>query len=266
MSENKVAIVTGASSGIGAATARIFAQEGFRVVLAARRIDRLEELVNGIREGGGEALAVQTDVGNYVEIEDLVAAALKQYGQIDVLFNNAGFGRFKWLEEMDPQRDITSQFDVNVLGVILTTRAVLPHMIERRTGHIINMASLAAYVGTPTYTIYAASKHAVRGFTESLRREVGVWGIEVSAIFPGGVATEFGAHTEAKRKTGITTPKWLLLSAEDVGRAVVKTAKGGSRMWVLPGVSRFGVWFNALLPRLNDWIIERTFTKPERGL
>jgi short-subunit dehydrogenase len=237
------------------------------VVLAARRTDRLDELVQVITAQTGEALAIETDVGQLDSINQMVEQTLQQYGQIDVLFNNAGFGRTKWLEELDPEKDIAGQVQINLLGLIQTTRAVLPHMLERKAGHIINMASLGAFVGTPTYTVYAATKFGVRGFTEALRREVGIWGIKVSILYPGGVATEFAEHMGAERKTGITTPKALLLYPEDVGKVVVQLVKKGrSRSIVLPGVSKLGLWVNALLPWLNDWIIERTFTRPERDL
>lgn len=268
MLDKKVAIVTGSSSGIGEATARLFAKAGYRVVLTARRVERLEEIKKEIEAAGGEALVVASDVSDLPSIQHLIETTIQQYGKIDVLFNNAGFGRTKWLEEMDPEKDIAAQMQVNVLGVIQATRAALPQMIKQRGGHIINMASHAGHVATPTYTIYAACKFAVRGFTDALRREVGVWGIKVSAIFPGGVATEFGQHTEAKRKTGIQTPKSLLLSADDVGRMVVRVADGGrSRMVIMPWISRFYVlWFAYIFPGITDWVIERTFTRPERGL
>lgn len=266
MVEPPVILVTGASSGIGAATARLFGSKGYRVVLAARRLERLQELEKEIEENGGKALSVATDLTQLDQIQELVEKSLSSFGQIDILFNNAGFGRTKWLEELDPQRDIELQIQVNLNAVIQMTRAILPHMIERRSGHIINMGSLAGFVGTPTYTIYAATKHGVRGFTEALRREVGVWGIRVSAVYPGGVKTEFSEHTGAKRKTGITTPKALQLSPEDVARTVFAVARWPKRTAIIPWVSRLGVWFNALAPGLNDWLIERTFTRPERNL
>lgn len=266
METQPVIIVTGASSGIGEATARLFAASGYRVVLAARRLDRLEALKTEIEEAGGTALAVDTDVSDPFALQTLVDKSLAAYGQIDILFNNAGFGRTKWLEELDPVKDIAAQIQVNLTSVIQASRAVLPHMIERRAGHIINMCSLAGFVATPTYTVYAATKFGVRGFSDALRREVGVWGIKVSAIYPGGVATEFGQHTEAKRKTGIKTPKALLLTAEDVARAVLATARRPRRAVILPGVSAVGVWFATMFPGLNDWLQERFFTRPERGL
>jgi short-subunit dehydrogenase len=235
-------------------------------VLAARRIERLEALADEIGSGEGEALPVATDVTRLEDINNLVQRTLDHYGRIDILFNNAGFGRLAWLEELDPVKDIEAQLRVNLLGVIQMTRAVLPYMIEQRSGHIINMASLSGLVATPTYTIYSAGKFAVRGFTEALRREVGVFGIHVSAIYPGGVTTEFSQHTGAKRKTGATTPAALRLSAEDVARAVLSVARRPRRMLVIPWVMRFSVWANALTPWLSDWLIERSFTKPERGL
>jgi short-subunit dehydrogenase len=267
MAESKpVVIVTGASSGIGEATARLFGAEGYRVVLAARRLDRLQGLQKEIESKGGEALPIETDVSDAKSIQALIDKTLAAYKQIDVLFNNAGFGRTKWLEEMDPEKDIAAQIQVNLIGVIQTTRAVLPHMIERRKGSIINMCSLSGFVGTPTYTIYAASKFGVRGFSDALRREVGVWGIKVSVIYPGGVATEFGSHTGAARKTGITTPAALRMTPEGVAKAVVSAARRPVRARILPGISRVGVLFAAAFPGVNDWLQERTFTKPERGL
>jgi len=266
MSAGPVILVTGASSGIGAATARLFASKGYRVVLAARRLERLQELEAEIEAEGGEAFSVDTDLNQLDQIQGLVEKALSHYGQIDVLLNNAGFGRTKWLEELDPVKDIELQIQVNLNGVIQMTRAVLPHMLERRSGHIINMASMAGLVATPTYSIYAATKHGVRGFTEALRREVGIWDIHVSAIYPGGVKTEFEKHTEAKRKTGITTPAALQLSADDVAGAVYKVAKRPRGTTIIPWVNWIGVWVNTLFPWLNDWIIERTFTRPERDL
>ncbi len=118
------------------------------------------------------------------------------------LLNNAGFGHLGWLEDLDPVHDIQAQLQVNLVAVIQMAREVLPHMIERRSGHIINMASVAGLVASPTYSVYAASKFGMRGFSEALRREVGVFGIHVSALYPGGVRTEFKEHTGAQRKTG----------------------------------------------------------------
>ena len=267
MKQSPVVLITGASSGIGAAAALLFAQDGYRVALAARRTERLQKLAEQITTQGGQALVLTADVTRLESIEKMVAATIKAYDRIDVLFNNAGIGRIKWLEDMQPEADIINQIRVNLQGVILTARAVLPHMMEQRCGHIINMASLAGQIATPTYSVYAATKFGLRGFSQALRREVGVWGIKVSTIYPGGVDTEFASHLAGERKTGITTPKAMLLTAEDVARETLRIAhRGRCRELVLPRISWLGVWLNGLCPRLFDWIVERNFTRPERGL
>jgi len=264
MPESPVILITGASSGIGAATARLFGQRGYRVVLAARRLDRLQALAEEIQAGGGQALPVAADLTQAGDIQNLVQTSLAQYGQIDILLNNAGFGRLNWLDDLDPQKDIAAQVQINILAVIWMAQAVLPHMIERRSGHIINMGSMASWVATPTYSIYAASKFALRGFSEALRREVGIYNVKVSVIYPGGVATEFSEHIGYQRKTGITTPKGLRLTAEQVAEAVWKVAQRPRRALMLPGVMRLSAWGNFFLPGLFDRVMENRFTRPER--
>ena len=265
--KGKVVIVTGASSGIGEATAREFGREGAKVVLAARRVERLESLAQEIAEmkTGAETLVAPADLSKLEDIQALVSQTLDRFGRIDVLVNNAGFGRLDWLENLDPKKDIEAQFDVNVLGVVQTTRQALPVMIEQRSGHIINMCSMAGLVATPTYTIYAASKHAVHGFSEALRREVKPWGIDVSMIYPGGVKTEFGEHAGIKRKTKATTPGFLLLSAEDVGRAVVELVRRPRAMWIIPWLWSLTVLLNKLFPSIVDYTTINKFTIPERA-
>jgi len=147
---------------------------------------------------------------------------------------------------------------------VQTTRQVLPLMIAQRSGHIINMASMAGWAGMPTYTIYAACKHAVRGFSEALRREVVPWGIKVSVVYPGGVATEFGAHAGIQRKTKATTPAWLRLTPEQVGRAVVGLVERPRRDLIIPWPFAFTAWLNQAAPWLGDWTTIRLFTIPER--
>ena len=264
MSFSPVILITGASSGIGAATARLFAAEGYRVILAARREDQLDALATEIRATGGEALVVPTDLTRLEQIEALVSQSLAHFGQIDVLLNNAGLGRLNWLEKLELEKDIDFQIQVNLTGLIQTTQMVLPNMIARKQGHIINMGSIAGLIGTPTYSVYAASKFGLRGFTEALRREVGIHGIRVSGIYPGGVATEFGQKAGIKRKTGISTPKSLKLSAEDVAQTVLRVVKKPRRAVIIPGLMRPTVWLNVLFPGLIDKIIESRYTRKER--
>ena len=265
--KGKIAIVTGASSGIGEATAREFGREGAKVVIAARRVDKLQALAQEINAmgNGAECLVVQADLSKLEDIQTLIDQTLKKFARIDILVNNAGFGRLDWLENLDPIKDIRAQIDVNVMGVIQTTRLVLPVMIKQRSGSIINMCSMAGLVGTPTYTIYAASKHAVHGFSEALRREVKPWGIDVSMIYPGGVVTEFGQHAGIKRKTKATTPKFLLLTAEDVARAIVKLVRRPRPMWIIPWLWSLTALLNKLFPSFVDYTTITRFTIPERA-
>jgi len=258
----QVVIVTGASSGIGAATARAFSRAGARLALAARRVDRLQTLAGEIERAGGEALVLPTDVTRPQDIEALVGTVLDRFGRVDILFNNAGLGRIGWLEVLTPD-EIRLQFEVNTLGLIALTRAILPVMQRQRSGHIINMASMAAKIATPGYTAYAASKFAVDGFTQALRREVAPWGIRVSLICPGGVETEFGEEAHIERRTGLTTPGPLRLSADRVAQAVVDLARRPRRQVILPWPLTGAVILNRLAPWLIDWATAR-FVQAER--
>lgn len=264
MIENPVMIITGASSGIGEATAWKFAQLGYRVVLAARRFDRLEALAEKIKAVGGEALPIETDVTRLEDIQRLIQTTQSRYGQIDVLVNNAGFGRLAWLESLDPLADIESQIRVNLMGAIQATHMALPVMISRRQGHIINLASIAGWIAPPTYSIYSATKFGLRGFSEALRREVGCYGIHVSVIYPGAVTTEFSEHTGMQRKSGVTTPGRMRLSADQVADAVWQVVKKPRRSVIIPPIYRYAIVVNSLFPGVVDWIIEKRFVALER--
>ena len=259
--KDKVVLITGASSGFGEDAARLFAKEGCKVVLAARRLERLQALVEKIQSEGGEAIAVPVDVTERDEIELMVQSALDVYGQIDILFNNAGFGRLDWLENLDPARDIETQMQVNLLGVIQVTRAVLPHMLKRRSGHIINMSSVAGLIAAPLYTIYAATKYGVRGFTDALRREVAPFGIKISGIYPGPATTEFSQHTGSNpAKKSFKRFNGLSMSSEYVARRVVALAKYPRRVVIIPWWFRPAVGLNAVWPGLVDWFVNVFFT------
>lgn len=256
----KVVIITGASSGFGAAAARLFAKEGCKVVLAARRLDRLEEMAREIRANGGEALPVAMDVSQPAQIEAMVKSAVDAYERIDVLFNNAGFGKLDWFEALDPIKDIQGQITVDLLGVIWTARAVLPQMYQQRSGHIINMCSIGGWAAPPLYTVYSAAKFGVRGFTEALRRETTPFGVQVSAVYPGSAATEFQKHIGAnKAKQRFVTPDWLRVTSDQVARGVVRLARRPRRSLFLPKIMGISVFVNSHFPGLSDMTQARTF-------
>jgi hypothetical protein len=258
----KVVLITGASSGFGEDAARLFAKEGCIVVLAARRMDRLQALAEAIHAEGGEALPLLLDVAEQSQIDDLVQTVLDTYGQIDILFNNAGFGRLDWLERLDPERDINAQIDVNLRGLIQITRAVLPHMLARRAGHIINISSVAGMIAAPLYSIYAATKFGVRGFTDALRREVAPFGIQVSGIYPGPAATEFSQHSGGSPvKRSLKVPRWINMTSEYVARRVVGLAKHPRRALVIPWWFRPLASFDYHFPGLVDWFLKVALVK-----
>jgi len=256
-----VVIITGASSGFGEDAALLFARQGCKVVAAARRIDRLQTLVEKIHQDGGEAIAIPVDVVDRDEVEVMVQTAIDLYGRIDILFNNAGFGRLDWLENLDPGRDIETQMDVNLLGLAQVTRAVLPYMLKQRSGHIINMSSVAGWIAAPLYTIYSATKFGVRGFTDSLRREVAPFGIHVSGIYPGPAATEFGRHTgkNPARKT-FNRFKGLSMTSDQVARRVVRLARSPRRAVIIPWWYNLVIGLDIFAPALADWILKVFFT------
>ncbi|MFN3308630.1 MAG: SDR family NAD(P)-dependent oxidoreductase, partial [Anaerolineales bacterium] len=167
---------------------------------------------------------------------------------------------------LDGEADIATQIQVNLIAPIQLTRQILPSMIANRCGHIINIASIASLIATPTYSVYAASKFGLHGFTEALRREVAVYGIRVSGVYPGGVETEFGEKAGIQRKSGIKTPDWMRLTAEQVAKHTLRLIQHPRREIVMPGYLRVVVWLNRFAPTLVDWAIQRWFVARERLL
>lgn len=261
----KVVLITGASSGFGEDAARLFAKEGCKVVLAARRLERLQQLAADIQDEGGEAIAIPVDVNQKAEIDVMVTTALDLYQQIDILFNNAGFGEMDWFENLEPERQIETLIRVNLIGTILVTRAVLPDMIDRGSGHIINMCSVAGLIASPLISTYAASKYGVRAFTDSLRREVAPLGVKVSGIYPGPAETEFGTHLEENRmRTTINRFLNVRMTSKYVAGRVVDVARRPRRSLIIPWWFNIVTAFDTLFPILVDWIlypfVKRTHT------
>ena len=188
--QDKVVVITGASSGLGEATARHLAARGAKLVLAARRADRLQNLVAEITAAGGQALAVATDVAKRADLEQLVVQAMGRFGRIDVLVNNAG------VMPMAPMAKVKvdewdQMIDVNVKGVLYGIAAVLPGMLAQQSGHIINLSSVAGLrVSAGVGTVYSATKFAVKAISEGLRAEVAKDNIRVTTLYPGAIESE----------------------------------------------------------------------------
>ncbi|GAB4540074.1 MAG: SDR family oxidoreductase [Anaerolineales bacterium] len=253
--KGKVVLITGASSGFGEDAALLFAEEGCKVILAARRIDRLQNLAARIQNEGGEAMAIPVDITDPAEVRNLVESAIDLYGQIDILFNNAGIGKVEWFENHSPQRDIAMLIQVNLISLMQVTHEALPHMLKRGEGHIINMVSVAGLIATPLISSYAASKFGARAFTDALRREVTPLGIKVSGIYPGPAATEFGQHVGKNAAYGkVSGALKFHMSSAYVARRVVDVAKHPRRSLIIPWWFRLAAALEALFPVLVDWI------------
>lgn len=187
--EGKVVVITGASSGLGESTARHLAQRGASVVLGARRLDRIDALAAELTASGHPALAVQTDVTDRAQVQRLVDAAIARFGRIDVMVNNAGLMPHSPLERLKVD-DWDRMIDVNLKGVLYGIAAALPPMQAQKSGHIINVSSVAGHKVRPGGAVYSATKHAVRALSEGLRQEVKPYNIRTTVISPGAVDTE----------------------------------------------------------------------------
>ncbi|TLX26611.1 SDR family oxidoreductase [Chryseobacterium indologenes] len=187
--KEKVVVITGASSGLGAAAARHLATEGAKVVLGARRKERIEELANEINRNGGKALAHVTDVTVAEDVRSLVDNAVKTFGKIDVIINNAGVMPLAPLDRLKID-EWNQMIDVNIRGVLHGIAAALPYMKEQKSGHVINLSSVAGHLVWEGSAVYSATKYAVRAITEGLRQETKPYNIRTTIVSPGAVSTE----------------------------------------------------------------------------
>ncbi|HEX4117752.1 MAG TPA: SDR family oxidoreductase [Rhizomicrobium sp.] len=185
--KDKIVVITGASSGLGEAAARALAKEGAKLVLGARRLDRLKALASELSLG--DKAAVETDVANYEQVKHLVDHAVKTHGRVDVILNNAGLMPLSPLDRLKVE-DWDRMIDVNIKGVLYGIAAALPHMKAQKSGHIINVSSVAGHRVRPTSTVYSATKTAVRVISEGLRQEVTPYNIRTTIISPGAVSSE----------------------------------------------------------------------------
>jgi NADP-dependent 3-hydroxy acid dehydrogenase YdfG len=221
--QGKVALITGASSGIGAATAVALAAEGATVVLGARRADRLGEVRNQIESDGGSASVVELDVTSEAQCRAAVAHTLTEHGRLDIVINNAGLMLLGPILDADTT-DWRRMIETNVLGLMYVTHAALPSMVAQGSGDIVNISSVAGRVARLGSGAYNASKWAVNAFTESLRQEVTERGVRISVVEPGLVDTELREHIthDGARKSAADFAASIRgLHADDIARAVV---------------------------------------------
>jgi len=223
MIQNKVAIVTGASSGIGYATALALSKAGAKVAIGARRLDRLADLEKKIQENNGEVYSQKLDVTKKDQCDSFVNNVLEKWGSVDILVNNAGLMPLSFVKNLKIS-EWDQMIDVNIKGVLYCTGAVVNHMIEKKSGHIVNISSVAGRIVFPAGSVYCATKHAITAFSEGLREELSVRkNIRVTCIEPGVVSTELtNTITDESLQSFVENAKKMeALKAEDIANAIL---------------------------------------------
>ncbi len=255
--KNKVVVITGGSSGIGAATAEQFAKKGANIVLVSRRKEKLDDIGKKLSKHNVKILTIQCDVSKKSEVESMAKTVFKNFDKIDVLVNNAGFAIFGSVKDLSIE-EIESQMLTNYFGMIYSIKNFLPKMLECGHGHIVNIASVAASFGLPGIASYCASKFAMLGFSEGLKHELVGTGVGITVVSPIMVRTNFFDHSSFEKM-----PKYSLisLSAETVAKAVVKAANSSRLEIIVPSVVRGIVWAKHTFPYLINPILGSSFRK-----
>jgi len=253
-------IITGASGGIGAEIARLCAERGANLVLLARGIDKLQALKGELESMHSVKVDVhQLDVSDTDAIKAMFGMVLSEIGHADILVNNAGFGIFDLAHEAKIE-EIKSMFAVNVIGLMACTSMVLPGMKQRRSGHIINIASQAGKIATPKSSVYSATKHAVLGYTNSLRMELAEDNVFVTSVNPGPIATNF-FNIADKQGTYVKNVERFMLQPEYVARQVVDRMMTKTREINLPRWMNAGSIFYSLFPRAFERLGKKAFNQ-----
>lgn len=234
---NKVVILTGASAGIGEATAHAFAKQGAHVVLIARRAEKLADVQADLAQYGHKTTVIPADVTVPEDRERIIQKTLDSFGRIDVLVNNAGLAMGGWLEDIDPAR-LQKMVDVNLTAAIQLTQQVLPTMKQQHSGHIVNVSSVAGLVLSPGQNAYAATKAGLNGFSDAIRREVRDWNISVSVVCPGWTDTDMIAQMDRKRmrRAGMIEPLIVYDKPETIADAIVQTVQQPRNYTLLGGI------------------------------
>jgi short-subunit dehydrogenase len=265
--KDKVMVITGASSGIGLASARLFASYGARLALAARSIDKLKTLASEISSDPSKVLCIKTDVSIEEDCKNLIESTVKHFGRIDFLINNAGISMRASFSKVD-LNVIRRLMDVNFWGTVCCTKYALPYLLESK-GSVTGVISVAGYAGLPGRTGYATSKFAIRGFLETLRMEHQEDGLHVLVFAPGYTSSNVrNAALLADGSPQGTTPKdeSNLMSAEEVAQKLAWGLYRKKREMILTALGYWDVWFYKRFPRLMDWVQLNYIRKHEKGI
>lgn len=253
----KVVVITGASSGIGEQSAEKFAKLHANVILVSRNEEQLQKISTKLSKYQTETFVYACDVSNKDQVDKMGKTLIEKFGTIDVLVNNAGFGIYNTVEKTKID-EMESQMSTNFLGMMYCTKAFLPHMIKQRSGHIVNVASVAGSIGIPGMAAYCASKFAMLGFSESLFHELKGTGVGITVVSPIMVRTNFFNHESFDKMPRYSTTS---LDPKTVANAVVKAASSPRLEIVVPQFVRLAIWLKQTFPYLINPIVGEIFRK-----
>jgi short-subunit dehydrogenase len=255
--KDKIVLITGASSGIGEASAIQFAKKGSDIVLVARSMEKLQQVEKKISNFKTKTLVCQCDVSDKSQVKKMAQEVLEKFGRVDVLVNNAGFAIYGSISDLTTE-EIESQMKTNYFGMVYCIKNFLPKMLEQKSGHIVNVASVAASFGLPGIASYCASKFAMLGFSEGLQHELKETGVGITVVSPIMVRTNFFDHSSFEKM-----PKYspTSLSPETVAKTVLKAASSSRLEIIVPSIVRIAVWVKHTFPYLINPILSSSFKK-----
>jgi short-subunit dehydrogenase len=257
--KNKVVVITGASKGIGAELAKQLAARGAKLVLAARNSEELEKVADECRKAGGAVITVKADVAVERDCQAIMSGAALAYGGIDVLVNNAGATMWARFEDIEDVSILERIMQVNYMGAVYCTRHALPYLRQSK-GVLVGISSLAGRTGVPTRSGYAASKHAMTGFFDSLRIELDDSGVTVTMIYPGFVSTgirENATGPDGKAIQVSPVKEGEVMGVEECARIIVKAIETRKREVIMTARGKLGLWLKLFAPSLVDRIAKR---------
>lgn len=255
--KDKVVLITGASSGIGKAAAFLFAKNGSNVILVGRRKEKLLEVEKELSKNPISTLVCSCDVANKSQVKEMCKTVIEKFGKIDILVNNAGFAIYGKVSELDIDQ-IESQMATNYFGMIYCIKYFLPKMLEQKSGHIVNVASVAGSFGLPGIASYCASKFAMLGFSEGLHHELKGSGVKVTVVSPIMVRTNFFDHPSFELMSKNSAGS---ISSDKVAKAILKAANSSRLEIIVPPLIRGAVWAKHTFPYLINPIVGYSFKK-----
>lgn len=255
--KDKVVLITGASSGIGRESAKEFAKLGANIVLVSRTKEKLDQVANELRKFNVITLTCQCDVSNKDQVKEMSKMVLDKFDSVDILVNNAGFAIYGSVSDLSIG-EIESQMETNYFGMVYCIKNFLPTMIEKKTGHIVNVASVAASFGLPGIASYCASKFAMLGFSEGLKHELKNSGVGITVVSPIMVRTNFFEHPSFENVSKFSSTS---LSSKTVAKAILKAANSPRLEIIVPSVIRGVVWMKNTFPYFINPILGKSFKK-----